>query len=59
MIDATGDDGGFRIQPKTMVHLYATAKAMLDDVDWRGLPAQGPRSVGAASGLAYSSPEAG
>lgn len=38
MVGAIGEDGRLRIDPKAMVRLCATGKAMLDDIDRCGLP---------------------
>ncbi len=59
MVDAIGGDGRLRIDPKAMVRLCATGKAILDDVDRCGLPPQGPRSNEGVSASAIASPEAG
>ncbi len=50
IVDAIGDDGGLRIDPPAMVHLCATGKAMLDDIDRYGLPEK--RQSSGAGGLA-------
>lgn len=59
MLDAIGDDGRLRIDPKAMVRLCATGRAILEDVDRCGLPPTGPRSDEGGSGSACRSPEAG
>ena len=59
MVDAIGDDGRLRIDPKAMVRLCATAKAILDVIDRCGLPPKGPRSNEGGSAPACASPEAG
>ena len=42
MVDAIGDDGRLRIDPKAMVRLCATGRAILQDVDRCGLSSTGP-----------------
>ena len=59
MLDAIGDDGRLRIDPKAMVRLCATGKAILDDVDRCGLPHKGPRNGEGGSATACASPETG
>lgn len=44
MVDAIGDDGRLRIDPKAMVRLCATGRSILQDIDACGLPAKGARS---------------
>ena len=59
MLDAIGDDGRLRIDPKAMVRLCATGKAILEDVDRCGLSPKDPRNAEGGSGSACASPEAG
>ena len=59
MLDAIGDDGKLRIDPKEMIRLCATGKAILEDVERCGLPLKGPRRDEGRPGSACPSPEAG
>ncbi len=59
MLDAIGDDGRLRIDPKAMGRLCATGKAILEDVDRRGLSPKDPRDGEGKSGSACVSPGAG
>ena len=59
MLDAIGYDGGLRIDPKAMVRLCATGKAILEDIERCGLSPKGRRNAEGGSGSACASPEAG
>ena len=59
MLDAIGDDGRLRIDPKAMVRLCATGKAILEDVERCGLPPKGPRRDEGGSASTCPSPEPG
>jgi hypothetical protein len=59
LLDAIGDDGRLRIDPKAMVRLCATGNAILEDVERCGLPRNAPRRDEGGSGSASASPEAG
>ena len=59
MLDAIGDSGRLRIDPKAIVRLCATGKAILEDIDRCGLSPKDPRSGEGGSASACASPEAG
>ena len=59
MLDAIGDDGRLRIDPKAMVRLRTTGRAILADVDGFGLPSERSHDGGSGSATAAGSPGAG
>ena len=59
MLDAIGHDGGLRIDPKAMVRLCATGRAMLAGGEGFGLAPEATRHGGGGSASATGSPGAG
>ena len=59
LLDTIGGDGRLQIDPKAMLRLCATGKAILEDVERCGLPLNGPSRDEGGPGSACPSPEAG
>ena len=59
MLDAIGDDGRLRIDPKALVRLCATGRTILEDIEAFGLPPEATRRGEGGAATAIASPVAG
>lgn len=59
ILDAIGDDGRLRIDPKALVRLCATERTILEDIEAFGLPPKATRRGQDGAATAIASPGAG